>query len=40
METTLIDEKELDKEWKVLILEARNLGISVAEIRDFLKHSS
>ena len=35
--TTEKTEKELDKEWLELILEARNLGISVDEIRDFLK---
>jgi DNA-binding transcriptional MerR regulator len=40
MLTTLIDEKELDKEWLELILEARNLGITVDEIKDFLKDPS
>ncbi|QIZ10449.1 DNA-binding anti-repressor SinI [Priestia megaterium] len=40
METALLSEKELDKEWVDLILKARNLGISVDEIRDFLKVSS
>ena len=40
MLTTLIDEKELDKEWLDLILEARNLGITVDEIKDFLKNPS
>jgi hypothetical protein len=33
-------DKELDKEWLDLILEARNLGISVDEIKEFLKKSS
>jgi DNA-binding transcriptional MerR regulator len=37
--TTEKTEKELDKEWLELIVEARNLGISVDEIRDFLKKS-
>jgi len=32
--------KELDKEWLDLILEARNLGISVDEIKQFLKKSA
>ncbi|MEY2192838.1 anti-repressor SinI family protein [Neobacillus sp. BF23-41] len=40
MKTALLSEKELDKEWVDLILEARNLGISVDEIRNFLKVSS
>lgn len=40
MEKILSDEKELDNEWKDLILEARNLGITVDEIRDFLNRSS
>jgi hypothetical protein len=40
MLTTLLDEKEVDKEWLELILEARNLGITVDEIKDFLKNPS
>ncbi|MEH7180530.1 anti-repressor SinI family protein [Neobacillus vireti] len=36
--TTEKTERELDKEWLELILEAKNLGISVDEIRDFLKN--
>lgn len=40
MLTALFDEKELDKEWIALILEARNLGITVDEIKDFLKDTS
>ncbi|MEH7274206.1 anti-repressor SinI family protein [Neobacillus vireti] len=40
MDTALIGDKELDKEWLELIVEARNLGISFNEIRDFLKQSS
>ena len=40
MLTTLFDEKEVDKEWLELILEARNLGITVNEIKDFLKDPS
>jgi DNA-binding transcriptional MerR regulator len=40
MLTSLLDEKELDKEWLDLILEARNLGITVDEIKDFLKNPS
>lgn len=31
-----IGTKELDYEWKELIVEAKNLGISQEEIRDFL----
>lgn len=37
METTLSAEEELDSEWVDLILEALNLGITVVEIRHFLK---
>lgn len=33
---TNIKEKELDKEWLDLIIEARKLGISIAEIKEFL----
>jgi hypothetical protein len=40
MLTPLLDEKEVDKEWLELILEARNLGITVDEIKDFLKNPS
>lgn len=40
MLNTLLDEKELDKEWLDLILEARNLGLTVDEIKDFLKDPS
>lgn len=40
MLTTLLDEKEVDEEWLELILEARNLGITVDEIKDFLKDPS
>ncbi|MEH7177865.1 anti-repressor SinI family protein [Neobacillus vireti] len=40
MDTALIGDKELDKEWLELIVEARNLGISFDEIKDFLKQSS
>jgi hypothetical protein len=37
---TLLEEKEVDNEWLELILEARNLGITVDEIKDFLKDPS
>lgn len=40
MINTLLDEKELDKEWLELILEARSLGITVDEIKNFLKDPS
>ncbi|TDL74013.1 DNA-binding anti-repressor SinI [Rhodococcus qingshengii] len=40
MLTPLLDEKELDKEWLYLILEAQNLGITIDEIKDFLKDPS
>lgn len=40
MVTSLLDETEIDKEWLELILEARNLGITVDEIKDFLKDPS
>lgn len=30
-------EKELDQEWIDLIIEARNLGISIDEIKEFLQ---
>ncbi|MBI0577465.1 anti-repressor SinI family protein [Neobacillus cucumis] len=32
-----IGENELDKEWLNLIIQARNLGITIAEIKKFLK---
>ncbi|MBT2659341.1 anti-repressor SinI family protein [Bacillus sp. ISL-18] len=38
--TVTASEKEIDKEWLDLILEARNLGISIDEIKEFLKKSS
>ncbi|MDR4947205.1 anti-repressor SinI family protein [Neobacillus cucumis] len=38
--TAIPFEKELDKEWIDLIRKARNLGISIDEIKDFLKTSS
>ncbi|MBT2695951.1 anti-repressor SinI family protein [Bacillus sp. ISL-40] len=38
--TAIACEKELDKEWIDLIIKARNLGISVDEIKEFLKKSS
>jgi DNA-binding transcriptional MerR regulator len=38
MLTNLLDDKEVDKEWLELILEARNIGITVNEIKDFLKN--
>ncbi|MFP5108529.1 anti-repressor SinI family protein [Neobacillus sp. C211] len=34
--TATAGKKELDKDWFDLILEARNLGISVDEIKEFL----
>ncbi|PGY10652.1 anti-repressor SinI family protein [Bacillus sp. AFS031507] len=40
MDTNLPNEKELDMEWIDLILEARNIGISIERIRDFLMHSA
>jgi Anti-repressor SinI len=40
MGTAYLDEKELDKEWLELILEARRLGIPYDEIRDFLKKAA
>jgi DNA-binding transcriptional MerR regulator len=38
--TTLNDEKELDKEWVELILEALNTGISVEEIKEFFNQTA
>lgn len=40
MLTAILDEKELDNEWVELIMEARNIGISVDEIREFLQQLS
>ncbi|MBY0145926.1 anti-repressor SinI family protein [Neobacillus niacini] len=40
MLTSLLDETEIDKEWLELILEARNLGITVDEIKEFLREPS
>ncbi|MFJ5760750.1 anti-repressor SinI family protein [Neobacillus sp. NPDC093182] len=40
MELALLDEKILDQEWLELMVEARKLGISIDEIRDYLKQSS
>jgi DNA-binding transcriptional MerR regulator len=40
MLTALVDENELDLEWMELILEARKLGISDEEIREFLREFS
>jgi DNA-binding transcriptional MerR regulator len=40
MLTNLLDEKEVDKEWLELILEARSIGMTVDEIKDFLTNPS
>jgi DNA-binding transcriptional MerR regulator len=32
------DEKELDSEWLALINEAKNLGLSINEIKEFLSN--
>lgn len=40
MVTQKMAKHELDKEWLGLILEALNLGISIDEIRNFLKSNS
>ncbi|WP_248562152.1 DNA-binding anti-repressor SinI [Niallia sp. NCCP-28] len=32
----ILEEEELDKEWLELILEARDLGISIEEVLAFL----
>jgi DNA-binding transcriptional MerR regulator len=37
--TATVDEKELDNEWLDLILEARELGITYEEIKEFLNNS-
>ncbi|MBL3644015.1 anti-repressor SinI family protein [Bacillus sp. RHFB] len=39
MLNTLLIEKDLDKEWVELILYARELGISIDEIREFINRS-
>ncbi|MGE6720713.1 anti-repressor SinI family protein [Peribacillus frigoritolerans] len=39
MSNSLFIEKGLDKEWVELILYARELGISIDEIREFLNRS-
>jgi DNA-binding transcriptional MerR regulator len=36
--TATVDEKELDNEWLDLILEARELGITYEEIKEFLNN--
>jgi DNA-binding transcriptional regulator YhcF (GntR family) len=36
--SALTTEKELDQEWLKLINEAKNLGLSVDEIREFLSN--
>ena len=38
--TVYTSEKELDMEWFELILEARNLGINIEEIKEFLDGNS
>jgi hypothetical protein len=38
--TVITSKKALDKEWTGLILEARNLGISIEETKEFLKNTS
>ncbi|WP_374103972.1 anti-repressor SinI family protein [Bacillus sp. ISL-18] len=35
-----MSENDLDIEWIELIIKARNLGLSVDEIKEFLKKSS
>jgi DNA-binding transcriptional MerR regulator len=35
-----VENEELDEEWVCLILAAREMGITVDEIRKFLKKSS
>ncbi|MBM7651835.1 anti-repressor SinI family protein [Neobacillus cucumis] len=37
--SVLTVEKELDQEWLDLINEAKNLGLSIEEIREFLSKS-
>ncbi|WP_328588885.1 anti-repressor SinI family protein [Niallia nealsonii] len=36
MTTCMFNEEELDKEWLKLLLEAKNLGMTMEEIRKFL----
>ncbi|GAB6258008.1 MULTISPECIES: anti-repressor SinI family protein [Peribacillus] len=36
---SLFIEKGLDKEWAEMLLDARELGISIEEIREFLNQS-
>ncbi|NRD77038.1 DNA-binding anti-repressor SinI [Bacillus sp. BRMEA1] len=36
METSIIDKNEIDQEWLGLILEARALGLTIDEIREFI----
>ncbi|MBL3642730.1 anti-repressor SinI family protein [Peribacillus frigoritolerans] len=36
---SLFIEKGLDKEWEEMLLDARELGISIEEIREFLNQS-
>jgi DNA-binding transcriptional MerR regulator len=38
--TILVIDEELDMEWVELIREAQKIGISIDEIREFLKNSS
>ncbi|MEB3100792.1 anti-repressor SinI family protein [Ferviditalea candida] len=40
MDMNLANAKELDGEWTELILTARKLGISIEEIRAFLRSAS
>ncbi|MEH7304663.1 anti-repressor SinI family protein [Neobacillus drentensis] len=37
--STLTTEKDLDTEWLELIYEAKKLGLSIDEIRNFLKRT-
>lgn len=37
--SVLINEKVLDKEWIELIIEARNLGIPIEKIKEFLENT-
>ncbi|WP_350300615.1 anti-repressor SinI family protein [Peribacillus frigoritolerans] len=39
MSNSLFIEKDLDKDWVELILYARELGISIDEIREFINRS-
>jgi len=38
MMITAKDVDVVDNEWKELILEARNLGLSIEDVRNFLTH--